>query len=441
MDGGQGIVIQIFALVLAVCFHEAAHGWVAWRNGDPTAKLAGRITLNPHPAHRPVRHDPLPGDPHADEGADPHRLGQAGAGQPAQLPQPPARLLRRSRSPARGATSCSRWPPPSRSRSGRCSTPACTTTSTPTCSASGGRARGQRRAAAGALPAPVGLHQRRARRLQLLPDPAARRRPLPHGRAAAAPGARRSRGSSPSACSSCSAWPTSASSASSSAPSPRCCSRCCSSPGRRGAGRGCLREVSMWRIAWSAAGGPGPRAAAGAALAAGAEPPPRRGARSVREPPVPRAAARAGPGGARAAPRTSRPRTATASPATTSRCPPGRASSGARPAGRRRGRQGGRAGTSRSAPAATTRRSPRRMPPPGPLASRTAARISTRCTSRRRAARAACPATTRTPRPSRCCCARASRRAAACSIPQEFRAEKNGGWCRTGCHAPKGYRR
>jgi predicted CXXCH cytochrome family protein len=26
-------------------------------------------------------------------------------------------------------------------------------------------------------------------------------------------------------------------------------------------------------------------------------------------------------------------------------------------------------------------------------------------------------------------------------IPQEFRAEPNGGWCRTGCHAPKSYRR
>lgn len=49
MDGGQGIVIQIFALVFAICFHEAAHGWVAWRNGDATAKLAGRITLNPIP--------------------------------------------------------------------------------------------------------------------------------------------------------------------------------------------------------------------------------------------------------------------------------------------------------------------------------------------------------------------------------------------------------
>ena len=27
------------------------------------------------------------------------------------------------------------------------------------------------------------------------------------------------------------------------------------------------------------------------------------------------------------------------------------------------------------------------------------------------------------------------------AVPQEFRAEKNGGWCRTGCHAQKGYRR
>ena len=26
-------------------------------------------------------------------------------------------------------------------------------------------------------------------------------------------------------------------------------------------------------------------------------------------------------------------------------------------------------------------------------------------------------------------------------IPQEFRAETNGGWCKTGCHAPKSYRR
>ncbi len=34
-------------LLLAMVFHEYAHGWVAHRYGDPTAKLAGRLTLNP----------------------------------------------------------------------------------------------------------------------------------------------------------------------------------------------------------------------------------------------------------------------------------------------------------------------------------------------------------------------------------------------------------
>lgn len=45
----QTVVIQGCALILAITFHEAAHGWVAFKNGDPTAKLAGRITLNPIP--------------------------------------------------------------------------------------------------------------------------------------------------------------------------------------------------------------------------------------------------------------------------------------------------------------------------------------------------------------------------------------------------------
>jgi Zn-dependent protease len=34
-------------VLLAVTVHEVAHGWVAYRLGDPTAKLAGRLTLNP----------------------------------------------------------------------------------------------------------------------------------------------------------------------------------------------------------------------------------------------------------------------------------------------------------------------------------------------------------------------------------------------------------
>ena len=37
----------IFILASAVIFHECAHGWVALQLGDPTAKLMGRLTLNP----------------------------------------------------------------------------------------------------------------------------------------------------------------------------------------------------------------------------------------------------------------------------------------------------------------------------------------------------------------------------------------------------------
>lgn len=37
----------IAALLIAVILHECAHGWVAEKFGDPTARLAGRLTLNP----------------------------------------------------------------------------------------------------------------------------------------------------------------------------------------------------------------------------------------------------------------------------------------------------------------------------------------------------------------------------------------------------------
>ncbi len=37
----------IFLLAIAVILHEVAHGWVALKCGDPTAKLLGRLTLNP----------------------------------------------------------------------------------------------------------------------------------------------------------------------------------------------------------------------------------------------------------------------------------------------------------------------------------------------------------------------------------------------------------
>ena len=38
---------SILILVLSVVVHEVAHGWAAYFLGDPTAKLAGRLTLNP----------------------------------------------------------------------------------------------------------------------------------------------------------------------------------------------------------------------------------------------------------------------------------------------------------------------------------------------------------------------------------------------------------
>ena len=41
------IVVQVAALLFAVSVHESAHGWMALRCGDTTARDLGRITLNP----------------------------------------------------------------------------------------------------------------------------------------------------------------------------------------------------------------------------------------------------------------------------------------------------------------------------------------------------------------------------------------------------------
>jgi len=41
------LVMMIVPLLFAVTIHEVAHGWVAYRLGDSTAKWAGRLTLNP----------------------------------------------------------------------------------------------------------------------------------------------------------------------------------------------------------------------------------------------------------------------------------------------------------------------------------------------------------------------------------------------------------
>lgn len=43
----QKIILWIIPLVFAITVHEVAHGWVASKLGDPTAKNLGRLTLNP----------------------------------------------------------------------------------------------------------------------------------------------------------------------------------------------------------------------------------------------------------------------------------------------------------------------------------------------------------------------------------------------------------
>jgi Zn-dependent protease len=37
----------LIPFLLSLCFHEYAHGWVANKLGDPTARMLGRLTLNP----------------------------------------------------------------------------------------------------------------------------------------------------------------------------------------------------------------------------------------------------------------------------------------------------------------------------------------------------------------------------------------------------------
>jgi Zn-dependent protease len=44
-----GLVISALPILIAITFHEVSHGYVAYRLGDPTAKMLGRLTLNPIP--------------------------------------------------------------------------------------------------------------------------------------------------------------------------------------------------------------------------------------------------------------------------------------------------------------------------------------------------------------------------------------------------------
>ena len=44
---GYTASVWILPVLVAVTFHEASHGWVAWRLGDDTAKRLNRVSFNP----------------------------------------------------------------------------------------------------------------------------------------------------------------------------------------------------------------------------------------------------------------------------------------------------------------------------------------------------------------------------------------------------------
>ncbi len=50
MEGAIMAVVLLFSIII----HEVAHAYSAWLNGDPTARLMGRITLNPIPHIDPI---------------------------------------------------------------------------------------------------------------------------------------------------------------------------------------------------------------------------------------------------------------------------------------------------------------------------------------------------------------------------------------------------
>lgn len=46
-DGIRNLSVWVIPLILSITMHEAAHGLVAWKLGDDTAKRMGRVSANP----------------------------------------------------------------------------------------------------------------------------------------------------------------------------------------------------------------------------------------------------------------------------------------------------------------------------------------------------------------------------------------------------------
>jgi Zn-dependent protease len=57
----EELLIALPVLIFSVVLHEVAHGWVALREGDNTAAMLGRLTLNPIPHLDPVGSLLVPG--------------------------------------------------------------------------------------------------------------------------------------------------------------------------------------------------------------------------------------------------------------------------------------------------------------------------------------------------------------------------------------------
>jgi Zn-dependent protease len=47
VDVVRRVLISALPILIAITFHEVSHGLVAYKLGDPTAKMLGRLTLNP----------------------------------------------------------------------------------------------------------------------------------------------------------------------------------------------------------------------------------------------------------------------------------------------------------------------------------------------------------------------------------------------------------
>jgi Zn-dependent protease len=54
LDDPATFILLAIPLLYSIIIHEVAHGWVAEKMGDPTARWLGRITLDPRPHIDPI---------------------------------------------------------------------------------------------------------------------------------------------------------------------------------------------------------------------------------------------------------------------------------------------------------------------------------------------------------------------------------------------------